>query len=1144
MSRQLKDIESYERKVRPIYDALDSRNWKGALKLCQQALQKYPEDQLIKVLKAIGLDRSGKREEANQVVDEVTATTPMDEQVLRLAAMVLRGSGRLAAITSMYEAAAAAAALQGPGQAELAQVLLNDVFGAHVRESNFVKQQQVAMKLSKASGLAVGAAGVSSERYSWWMVLSLLLQARAALRARASGRPAPPGQVPAVALEPEKMLALAEGMMSRQASKDKKLEGYDAFMVYVDVLLAQGKIAEALALVTGPLGESCIRLPAERLQLRAVLAALSGDLQAGAEALAEGLRLNPDDWGALLLLLDCLLPGTVQMQMAATSTGTMQVFTPQHPLILISGGLAEQLPPRGAPLPAGKWLAGRAATGGSGNGGATADAFQRAEGLLKELQALCVQTSTSPASGPGQGGDGKPMIMRGPDLALVELALRRHRGAAATASAGSDTEAAVVDAVLDYFHKYGDLVSCAVDLRTYVAALGPGASERLAAGLAEAADVAAGAAAAGDKREALKALRRQVCAAQLRDELGLPRLEGCGPEAALQAAQQFTTLYATARPLQEDLDSRERGAADELPALAAAALVSAAGAAPSDVEAVPYMLAAYGTLADALRDRPYGAAMRIAAAELAALLAAPAAAAAHVYKLDVKHVQMDTLASHLLLPPLLTWPSSAPPPPAGPAAQNPGEAAPAASTSGSGGPSPLLAKALSDTRALFEDHGRDAGETLFTAYSHGMYTKVLEFTAFRERLADAHTFSLVRAEGAIADCLLRGAAAPGSGGAGAAATSDAALSADAIRAAALAAVKSVKATDVPSKDSLRFNWDLTTRPTWSPPCAAGPSLQPLQWWSSRPACARAQGYGRRWWSAPSSAEAAVPEAEAWRAAQAAAAAHRWLLPHCIAGALGATGPEVLELRETVGRLQALLDAPSTSVPASSPGSAPVTLCDERALRRLDVQLYQAALAVQEELSQAAGTTNGSDDAGPEVSAPSSGPALSEAVGAIHRAAAAATSRLSTEAAAAEAWGGLLPGGNLAQLAHLLREPMTILAACLQTWQATSRALQKKRGKAAGGQDARLHKLAADVAAAAEELGAAARSCGDALSSLKATAAGRAASANEALLGYLQERGAGPFGDGARAALAALAREQELTLAALAQAATAVAKLAL
>ncbi len=40
----------------------------GALKLCQQALVKYPDHELLKVLRAIGLDRSGKKEEALQVV--------------------------------------------------------------------------------------------------------------------------------------------------------------------------------------------------------------------------------------------------------------------------------------------------------------------------------------------------------------------------------------------------------------------------------------------------------------------------------------------------------------------------------------------------------------------------------------------------------------------------------------------------------------------------------------------------------------------------------------------------------------------------------------------------------------------------------------------------------------------------------------------------------------------------------------------------------------------------------------------------------------------------------------------------------------------------------------------------------------------
>lgn len=85
---------------------------------------------------------------------------------------------------------------------------------------------------------------------------------------------------------------------------------------------------------------------------------------------------------------------------------------------------------------------------------------------------------------------------------------------------------------------------------------------------------------------------------------------------------------------------------------------------------------------------------------------------------------------------------------------------------------------------------------------------------------------------------------------------------------------------------------------------------------------------------------------------------------------------------------------------------------------------------QEELHQLTGATNGADAAPPESSA-SCSVALAEAVAAIRGAAEAATSRLSTEAAAAEAWGGVLPGGALAQLAHLLREPMTVLAACLQ-----------------------------------------------------------------------------------------------------------------
>ncbi|GLC46898.1 hypothetical protein PLESTB_001281700 [Pleodorina starrii] len=1214
MSKRPKDPDAFERKVKPIYDALDSRNWKGALKLCQQALQKYPDNELVKVLKAIGLERCGKRDEANQVVDEVLAVSPTDEQVLRLGAMVLRAAGRLPDITRMYEAAAAAVAPRG---GELALVLQHEVFGAHVREFNFVKQQQVALKLSKAAAatpaVAVSAPGggpaVSVERYGWWVVLSILLQARAALRARATGVPAPSGQVPAVALEPEKLMALGEGMVARQAAKDGRLEGYEALMVYVDVLLAQGKVSEALGLVSGPLGASAIRLPAERLQLRAVLSGLSGDLEGAAGLLREGLELNPDDWGALLLLLDCLLPGTAataatttKAAAAAATHGSTSpadgppapspspapaIFTPQHPLVLISGGLAEQLPPRGVQLPQ--------------DGGCTPEAFSRAEAVLQELVGLAGRVSSEE----GGGGGGKAMTMRGPDLALVDLACRRHRAATAAAAGGggapdggADTESAVVDAVLSYYRKYGSLVSCAVDLRSYVAQLGPDAAARLAEAIQAEADAAAATAAAADGGNgggaALSALRRRVCAAQIRDDLGLPRLGSC--EEGVQLAGELLELYGTAQPLQIGLDERERGAADELPVLAAAALVSAAALAPSDAAAVPYLLAAYGALADAVRCRPYGAAMRIAAAALAALLGAPAATAAHLNKLDIKHIQLDTLASHLLLPALLAWPHWGPSGGGGGGGSEASTAAaadPVAGSQGQGSQSQsqsqqLLGRALRDSTALFEDHSRDAGETLFTAYGHGMYTKVLEFTAFRERLAASHTLAVVRGEMALAESLRgtggsstsSGTSSSSSGGGGGSG-GEGVLAPDAMRVAAVAAAARLPPDDLPTAARLRFNWDLSTRPTWLPPCTAGPSAAVAEWWRSRgrgEICG--QGYGRCWWSSTSSAESPTcPAAAAWRRCQATEAAHRWLLPHCIAGAVmaaasaagggaGQTQPGVLSLREAVERLRGLSahDGGAASDAASDAAAAATTGCTtvpgSYELRQLDLALYGAALAVQDCLappSTSASTAPAAAAAPPPppmtdvAAAAAACEALRGLTAAVQRLVAAAVAGVTAAAAAAGPWGGVLPGGSLAALSAVLREQMPVAAACVQSWQAALKALRKRRTKTGSGSlEEAAQRLADGVAAAAEALAAAARDCGEALAAAAAAGASAgggegagsarlsAAAAAAQAVAYLREHGAPALSDAAATSLEGLVREQRATLAALSRQAAAVA----
>ncbi|GLI65101.1 hypothetical protein VaNZ11_008542 [Volvox africanus] len=1178
MSRRPKDPDAFERKVRPIYDALDSRNWKGALKLCQQALQKYSDNELIKVLKAIGLERSGKREEANQVVDEVIALNPIDEQVLRLAAIVLRASGRLSDITQMYENAATAMAPRG---GELALVLQHEVFGAHVREQNFVKQQQVALRLSKAAASVAGHAAISSERYGWWVVISILLQARATLRMTATGVPAPAGQVPSVAMGPEKLLALAEGMMARQAAKDGRLEGYDALMVYVDVLLAQGKASDALSLVSGPLGASALRLPAERLQLRAVLSALSGDLPAASELLREGLRLNPDDWGALQLLLDCMLPGTAASVTRGSAPSCPPTFRPQHPLVLISGGLAEQLPPRGL-----------AVTPDEACGTA---AVIEAQAVLQELVDLVDLKEQSPSSrgtpgdvGPGAGGGNgyKAMTMRGPDLALVDLAMRRHRAAAAAAAAAAtatdsnssngsgggsgdigDTEAAVIDAVLSYYRKYGSLVSCAVDLRTYVSQLGAGAASRLAEALETEADKATAlASAAGESggAAALTSLRRRVCAAQIRDDLGLPRLERCGE--GVELSKELLDLYGTAQPLQAGLDERERGAADELPALAGAALMTAAGLATSDAAAVPYMLAAYGAFADAVRVRPFGAGMRISLAALAALLAAPVAAAAHMYKLDIKHIQLDTLGAQMLLTPLLAWPH------AGTVSMADAESSPPPSSpngDAQGNSQQLLHRALRDTNALFADHACDAGESIFTAYGHGMYTKVLEFTAFRERLAAAHTLAVVRAESGLADCFRSSSSGGGGGNSSSSANAagadsggaEAIPAVDAVRSASVAAAGKLNPDNLPTASSLRFNWDLSIRPSWLPPGEAGPSAAVLEWWRSRAAgeiCG--QGYGRCWWAATGSAEAPSSAAAEWRTCQASAAAHRWLLPHCIAGALGASGGGVLNLREALERLKGLMDEQlvKSSNDASTAGSeadgdsreggataglASCTKIDAEALRRLDVTLYGAALAVRDCLGS--GSASAAAVGGAEADAACR--ALGELVAAVRRLVSLAADELAAAAREAAAWGGVLPGGPLAAVSLLVQEHLSVAAPCIQSWQSVLKAVRKRRAKSGNQMEGAAQHLIDAVTKTAEQLAAAAQDCVDALTAATGAAAAGgeplpAAAAAAQAVRFLKAQGhaAASVSESAASALEALVQEQRITVGLVMKRAAAVA----
>jgi len=90
----MKEMEAVERKLRPVYDAIDCGNMKLALKSITAVVQKHPESDIAAALRAVVLQRSGKTEEALAAADQVASRTPTDEHVLQTLGLVWRATGR------------------------------------------------------------------------------------------------------------------------------------------------------------------------------------------------------------------------------------------------------------------------------------------------------------------------------------------------------------------------------------------------------------------------------------------------------------------------------------------------------------------------------------------------------------------------------------------------------------------------------------------------------------------------------------------------------------------------------------------------------------------------------------------------------------------------------------------------------------------------------------------------------------------------------------------------------------------------------------------------------------------------------------------------------------------------------------------
>ncbi|GAV58667.1 NatB_MDM20 domain-containing protein/TPR_9 domain-containing protein [Cephalotus follicularis] len=264
-----------ERRVRPVWDAIDSRQFKNALKLASSLLTKFPNSPYALALKALVLERMGKSDEALSVCLNAkdllykNETMLMDDLTLSTLQIVFQRLDHLDLATGCYEYACG----KFPNNMEL----MMGLFNCYVREYSFVKQQQTAIKMYKLVG---------EERFLLWAVCSIQLQVFCG-----NGG--------------EKLLLLAEGLIKKHVASHS-LHEPEALIVYISILEQQAKFNDALDVLSGKLG-SLLLIEADKLRIQGRLLAQAGDYAGAANIYQKILELCPDDWECFLHYLGCLL---------------------------------------------------------------------------------------------------------------------------------------------------------------------------------------------------------------------------------------------------------------------------------------------------------------------------------------------------------------------------------------------------------------------------------------------------------------------------------------------------------------------------------------------------------------------------------------------------------------------------------------------------------------------------------------------------------------------------------------------------------------------------------------------------------------------------------------------------------------------
>ena len=598
------DDSVIERRLRPIYDWLDSGNNKKAIQEADKVLRKQPKLQCARVLKGLATFRLGRKEECEALIATVVAETPTDDMTLQALTICYREMHQPKAICKLYENAVKLE--------PTSEELLSHLFMSHVRIGDYRKQQHAAMQLYKVK---------PKNPYYFWAIMSIVMQARKN-KDEAGKRVS---------------LQIAEKMLTKFIDEGK-INSEAEVLTYLYILEVQNKYKEALAVLDGPLAKKVTQQPQNFLSLKKTNYLCKLQQWADANAIYKDLiNQEPDNW---------------QYYVQYVSTLSEMSVDSEEPL---KEGLV----------------------------------FLR--GVWEKAKA-------------------DKLRFRGPYFGLLQISLcLQERGTILEYSGLLDE---VIEHLFHYVASYGDKMCCFADIVKFLPLITKEKSENFLSrvhSLIMFDD-------SGSPVDVYSVYRHQIWL-QLRTYLG--GQINFSPEEHVQFAESLVMHYHRTAPLSDDMAITDIRPNDSYLMLAAHSYFEAlnhAGSLKSELNPNKILVRLAAVLEHGINISKANFQLKLLLIKTYNLIGATGASAAVYEKLDMKHIQLDTLGYVLIFQALSTANFS------------------------------LAYNLIANTLKFFLANLKDTSDPMILSYKFGSLTRIPEFVEFRDRLNNSLHFASVTAE--------------------------------------------------------------------------------------------------------------------------------------------------------------------------------------------------------------------------------------------------------------------------------------------------------------------------------------------------------------------------------------------------------------